>query len=116
MREIGARKAAGASVRVFVSKEISVAGAFSLVMVGDLPAPDAGEKLIESITPAMDKFSQSYGFSVNRFSTLSVRVGCTGYPDNLNVMDDLAASIRRNIALKLKKWEWSILVDFVERG
>ena len=91
-------------------------GTFHLQVIGNPLEKDSIDKFINRLIPRLQTFSPGYTLDVYNFKGITFRFEIEGVPSRFDYIDNLVNSLKLYIAKYLRKWEYTMEVNFIERG
>lgn len=89
---------------------------FTLSISGDPKVNGDEEKLVKAVSRSALRVDPDHELEYTHFAKISYRFVWSGVVKDMNKVDDLHKLAMKKMKEYLSKWEYSIKVDYVERG
>lgn len=84
-------------------------------MNGDVLQKGDQQVLINLLRPRLDRFSSDYEINIFGFLRTSYRIEITGTPMDFGYVDNLLKAIKLQVARYMRKWDFTLVVNLIER-
>jgi len=91
-------------------------GTFHLQVIGNPLDKDSIDKFTNRLVPRLQTFAPGYDLDVYNFKGITFRFEIEGVPMKFDYLDNLLNSMKLYIDKYLRKWEYKMEVNFIERG
>lgn len=91
-------------------------GEYFINISGENLEEGAFEKLITQLKPRLEIFSPGYEINIYSFAGIKHRLEITGVPKRFDFVDNLIKSMKVYMGKYTGKWEYDIIVKFIESG
>jgi len=91
-------------------------GTFHLEITGNPLEKDSIDKFTNRLVPRLQTFSPGYTLNIYNFMGKSFRFEIEGVPSRFDYIDNLVNSLKLYIDKYLRKWEYTMEVNYIERG